>query len=109
MKKNSPYYTQFIISLPRIFLAIVIAFIISKPFALTCFKNEIEGYLEEKYNKKIADNENQRNNQLHSDPEFSRLEKKKTDLERDITSMQSNLNDIGKKIDCYDVMCNFSG
>ncbi len=92
IKKREKKSQELIQVLPRLFLAMIIAVVISKPLELKIFEKEINQVLLTKKNQMTLDNKNQIAQQYS--PEINKLQSEITGLKEEITQKETETNSL---------------
>lgn len=90
IKKRNSVIDEFIQALPRIFLAIIIAVVISKPLELKIFQKEIDQVLLEEKNAMTLTNQNQIAEQFT--PKVEALQNEITQLQDQVAAKEAEVN-----------------
>lgn len=90
IKKREKFLDELLQATPRIFLAVIIAVVISKPLELKIFEKEINQVLLEQKNELTLANQNQIAEQFN--PKIADLEKQILSLQTEIDSKETEVN-----------------
>ncbi len=96
MKKRGDFWQEFKIAIPRLFLAILLALVISKPLELKIFEKEINRKIDSKKSEETIKAKTAINNGF---PEITELEKKIEALKSEIASKETYRNQKQQEYD----------
>ena len=96
MKKRGNFWQEFKIAVPRLFLAILLALVISKPLELKIFEKEINRKIDSKKSEETIKAKTAINNGF---PEITELEKKIAVLKNEITRKETYRNQKQQEYD----------
>ncbi len=96
MKKRGDFWQEFKIAIPRLFLAILLALVISKPLELKIFEKEINRKIDTKKSEETIKAKTAINNGF---PEITELEKKIEALKSEIASKETYRNQKQQEYD----------
>jgi Domain of unknown function (DUF4407) len=94
IRKRDRFWNEFVQATPRIFLAIIIAIVISKPLEIKIFEKEINTVLLKEKNDLALANKKQVSNYFKSDLDKNKVEI--DSLKSDITKKEKEVNDLYK-------------
>jgi hypothetical protein len=96
MKKRGDFWQEFKVAIPRLFLAILLALVISKPLELKIFEKEINRKIDSKKSEETIKAKTAINNGF---PEITELEKKIEALKSEIVTKETYRNQKQKEYD----------
>lgn len=96
MKKRGNFWQEFKVAVPRLFLAILLAIVISKPLELKIFEKEINRKIDSKKSEETIKAKTAINNGF---PEITELEKKISGLKNEIISKETYRNQKQQEYD----------
>ncbi len=96
MKKRGNFWQEFKVAIPRLFLAILLALVISKPLELKIFEKEINRKIDSKKSEETIKAKTAINNGF---PEITELEKKIAVLKNEIISKETYRNQKQQEYD----------
>lgn len=96
MKKRGNFWQEFKVAVPRLFLAILLALVISKPLELKIFEKEINRKIDSKKSEETIKAKTAINNGF---PEITELEKKISVLKNEIISKETYRNQKQQEYD----------